>query len=102
MEVMVNEANFDEEVLKSDLPVLVDFWAPWCGPCMMLGPLVAEVATERAGRLKVAKANVDECPELAARFGIMSIPALLLFKRGQVVKQSVGYIGKDELLSFVG
>lgn len=101
MEVRITSENFDAEVLKADRPVLVDFSAAWCGPCQMLAPLVAEVAAEKADVLKVGKVDVDEAPELAARYGITSIPALLLFKSGQVVKQSVGYVGKDELISFV-
>lgn len=101
MEVTITNENFDAEVLKSDRPVLVDFSATWCGPCQMLAPIVAELAVEKADVLKVGKVDVDVAPELAARYGISSIPALLLFKSGQVVKQSVGYIGKDELLAFV-
>ena len=84
MELNVNGGNFEEEVLRSNVPVLVDFWAEWCGPCMMLGPVVAEVAKEKEGALKVCKVNVDESPDLAAKFGIMSIPALLLFKGGEL------------------
>jgi len=99
MEITLNEENFENEVVKSDLPVLVDFWATWCGPCMMLGPVVAELAREREGALKVGKVNVDEAPGLAARYGIVSIPALLLFRNGEVVSQSVGYMSKDELVS---
>ena len=98
MEVNVNGGNFEEEVLRSDVPVLVDFWAEWCGPCMMLGPVVAEVAKEKEGALKVCKVNVDESPDLAAKFGIMSIPALLLFKGGELAAQKIGYMGKDEVL----
>ena len=101
MEVTITNENFDAEVLKSDRPVLVDFSATWCGPCQMLAPIVAELAVEKADVLKVGKVDVDVAPELAARYGISSIPALLLFKSGQVVKQSVGYVGKDELLAFV-
>ena len=101
MEVRITSENFDAEVLKADRPVLVDFSAAWCGPCQMLAPLVAEVAAEKADVLKVGKVDVDEAPELAARYGITSIPALLLFKSGEIVKQSVGYVGKDELISFV-
>ena len=101
MELNVNGGNFEEEVLRSDVPVLVDFWAEWCGPCMMLGPVVAEVAKEKEGALKVCKVNVDESPELAAKFGIMSIPALLLFKGGELAAQKIGYMGKDEVLAFV-
>lgn len=101
MEAEVNAANFESEVVKADRPVLVDFWATWCGPCMMLGPVVAEVAREKADVLKVCKVNVDESPELAARFGITSIPALLLFRNGELVRQTAGYRGKDELLSFL-
>ena len=99
MEIELNEGNFEDEVVKSELPVMVDFWATWCGPCKMLAPVVAEIAAEREGTLKVGKVNVDESPELAARFGIMSIPAVFLFKGGKVAAQAVGYMSKDELVS---
>ena len=102
MEIELNTANFEAEVEKSATPVLVDFWATWCGPCMMLGPVVAEIASEREGTLKVGKVNVDECPELAARFGVMSIPAVFLFRDGKVAKQAVGYMPKADLLAALG
>ena len=102
MEIELNEANFEAEVEKSAVPVLVDFWATWCGPCMMLGPVVAEIASEREGTLKVGKVNVDESPELAARFGVMSIPAVFLFRDGKVAKQAVGYMPKADLLAALG
>lgn len=102
MEIELNAANFEAEVEKSATPVLVDFWATWCGPCMMLGPVVAEIASEREGTLKVGKVNVDECPELAARFGVMSIPAVFLFRNGKVAKQAVGYMPKADLLAALG
>ena len=101
-EMTVTESNFDEEVLKSELPVLVDFWATWCGPCRMLGPVVAQVAAEKEGSLKVAKVNVDENPDLARQYGIRSIPTLMLFKNGELVNTSLGYIPKDKLEAFIG
>ena len=84
------DANFEQEVLKSDKPVLVDFWAPWCGPCKMIGPIIEELAKTMDGKAKVGKVNVDEHSELAQKFGIMSIPAIKIFKGGQVVKEFVG------------
>ena len=101
MEITITKANFEAEVLKSDRPVLVDFWAPWCGPCRMLAPVRAEVAAEQTDRIKVGKVNVDEEPELAAKFGIMSIPAVLLFKNGEVAANSIGYVPKEDLNAFV-
>ena len=101
MEIRITKDNFEAEVVKADRPVLVDFWATWCGPCMMLGPVVAEIAEERKDVIKVGKVNVDEEPELAAKFGIMSIPAVLLFKNGEVVANSVGYISKEDMNAFV-
>ena len=101
MEIKITKDNFEAEVVKADRPVLVDFWATWCGPCMMLGPVVAEIAEERKDVIKVGKVNVDEEPELAAKFGIMSIPAVLLFKNGEVVANSVGYVPKEGLNAFV-
>lgn len=88
--VNVNDANFDAEVLKSDVPVLVDFWAPWCVPCRAIAPHVEALSTELAGKAKVAKCNVDESPQIAVKYGIRSIPTLLVFKAGAVVKQKVG------------
>ena len=101
MEIALTEENFETAVLKADRPVLVDFWATWCGPCQMLGPVLAEVAEEKKEVLAVGKVNVDDSPALAARYGIMSIPALLLFKNGEVVGTSVGYVDKTELEAFV-
>ena len=101
MEITLTEENFETAVLKADRPVLVDFWATWCGPCQMLGPVLAEVAEEKQDVLTVGKVNVDDCPALAARYGITSIPALLLFRGGEVVGTSVGYVSKDELEAFL-
>ena len=99
MEIELNEKNFESEVVASDVPVLVDFWATWCGPCQMLAPVVAEIAQEREGKLKVGKVNVDESPELAAKFGVMSIPAIFLFKGGKVAAQATGFMRKDDLVA---
>ena len=81
-EITITAANFEEEVLKSDLPVLVDFWATWCGPCRMLAPVIAQIAEEQDGKVRVGKVNVDEQPQLAARFGIASIPTVMVFRNG--------------------
>lgn len=96
--IHVTEKNFDSEVVKSNIPVLVDFWAQWCGPCRMISPIVDEIAEELKGQLKVVKANVDEAQDLAGRFHIMSIPTLLIFKDGKPVEQIVGAMSKDQLL----
>lgn len=97
--IEVNEGNFEAEVLKSAQPVVVDFWAEWCGPCKMLGPVLDEIASEVKGRAKVAKINVDQSSELAGRFGIRSIPTLLYFSGGEVRKQTVGVVSKKTILS---
>lgn len=96
-EIKLTDQNFEQEVLHADLPVLVDFWASWCGPCRMLAPVIAEIAEEYAGKVKVGKVNVDEQPNLANRYGIASIPTVMLFKNGEVVNTSLGYRPKNEL-----
>ena len=96
-EITVTKANFESEVLNSELPVLVDFWATWCGPCRMLAPTVAEIAEEYAGKVKVCKVNVDDEEELAIRYRINSIPAVLLFREGKVAGQSIGFVPKERL-----
>ena len=101
MEITLTKTNFETEVLKSDKPVLVDFWAPWCGPCRMLAPILAEIAEEKADTIKVGKVNVDENPELAAQYGISGIPAMLLFKDGKVAATSVGFKPKSEVEVFI-
>ena len=91
------DQNFDQEVLKSDKPTLVDFWAPWCGPCQMMGPIIEDLAKEVGDKAKVGKLNVDENPEMAQKFGVMSIPTLKIFKGGQIVKEFVGVQSKEAL-----
>ena len=100
-EIKITVDNFEEEVLGSQIPVLVDFWASWCGPCRMLSPVVAEIAEELEGKVKVGKVNVDEEGELAARFGISSIPTVMVFKNGEVTNTSVGFCPKEELLALL-
>ena len=92
-----NSSNFQAEVLESDIPVLVDFWAPWCGPCRMVGPVVEEIAREFAGKAKVGKLNVDEEQALAIRYGVMSIPTLIVFKNGQPAETAVGLRPKQAI-----
>ncbi len=97
----VTDASFEQDVLKSSTPVLVDFWAEWCGPCRMIAPILEQVATETAGKLKVVKLNVDENTATPAKFGIRGIPTLLLFKDGQIAATQVGAVHKAQLTAFV-
>ena len=101
IEVKVNDANFKEEVLDSDIPALVDFWAEWCGPCRMVAPVVEEIAKEYKGKLKVCKANIDEASHTASKYGIMSISTLVVFKNGKVADKVVGALPKSELESTI-
>jgi len=97
VEINITDTNFEQEVLKSDLPVLVDFWAQWCAPCLMVAPVVEEIAKEYNGKLKVCKLNVDEASNTASQYGIMSIPTLAIFKDGKVADKVVGALSKFEL-----
>lgn len=97
----LSDATFDQEVLQSATPILVDFWAPWCGPCRMIGPVLEDIAADYRGRMKVGKMNVDENPVVPTRLGVRSIPTLMLYKRGQVVDRIVGAVPKDQLVKFI-
>ena len=99
--VHTNDSNFDADVINSEKPALVDFWAEWCGPCKMIAPMLEEAATEYADKLSVVKLNVDESPNVAAKFGIRSIPTLMLFKDGTVQAQKVGALSKSQLTEFL-
>lgn len=96
-ELKITRENFENEVMKSNIPVLIDFWAPWCGPCRMMGPIIEQLAEEYEGKAKVGKVNVDEEGELSQAFGVMSIPTIVLVKDGKVVKQVVGARPKAEM-----
>ena len=100
-EVIITSENFENEVMKSDKPVLIDFWASWCGPCKMLSPIIEEIANEYDGRVKVCKVNVDDEPELAGTFGISSIPSLFVIKNGEVTDTAVGYRSKEDIISML-
>lgn len=99
--IEITDANFEQEVLKSDKPVLIDFWAVWCGPCRMVAPVVEEIASEYNGKLKVGKLDVDNNPEVSMKFGIRSIPTLMVFKGGKVVEQIIGAVPKRNLVDKV-
>ena len=98
MEVILTSENFEEEVINSKIPVLIDFWASWCGPCKAMMPVVEEIAKENEGKIKVCKANVDEQGELATKFDVMSIPTFVAIKNGEVVGTTMGVQGKEEIL----
>ena len=101
-EIKITKNNFEAEVMKSDIPVMLDFWAEWCGPCRMLGPVVEDIAKEYEGSVKVGKINVDEESELAEAFRVASIPTVVVIKNGKVVNTSVGYKPKEELAALLG
>ncbi len=102
MEIVLTKQNFEAEALKSDIPVVVDFWASWCGPCKMLAPVIAEIASEYAGRVKVGKVNVDDEPELANQFRVSSIPTVVLIKNGALSATSIGFKPKERLVAELG
>ncbi|MGH8399170.1 MAG: thioredoxin TrxA [Gammaproteobacteria bacterium] len=99
--VYTTDANFDNDVLKSSLPVLVDYWAEWCGPCKMIGPILDEIATDYKGKITIAKVNVDENAHLTQKYAIRSIPTLMLFKDGNVQAQKIGALSKSQLTAFI-
>ncbi len=99
--VHVTLNNFREEVLQSELPVLVDFWAEWCAPCMMLAPIIEEISDELDGRVNVCKIDVDQAQDLAATYGVMSIPTLMIFSKGKEIERTAGYMPKEDVLAFI-
>ena len=101
-EVVITKENFENEVLNCDIPVLVDFWASWCGPCKMIAPIIEEIAKEYEGTVKVGKVNVDDEQELAIKFGIASIPTLLVFRGGEITDKLVGYRPKEDIEALIG
>lgn len=101
MALEINESNFQKEVLESDIPVLLDFWAPWCGPCRTVSAVIDELSTEYSGKVKVCKVNIDDASSIASQFGIMSIPTFILFNNGQPAGQKSGAISKDEFIKFI-
>ncbi len=101
-EIVLTKDNFEAEVNQSEIPVLVDFWATWCGPCRMVGPVVAEIAEEYEGKVKVGKVNVDEEDELAEKFGVQSIPTIILFKNGEETARQIGFAPKAKLVQMLG
>lgn len=99
--INITMENFEDEVIKSEQPILVDFWAPWCGPCRMLGPVVDELAQEYSGKFKVGKLNVDEQGKLAAKYKVMSIPTIIIFRNGEVADRSIGVKSKEEIQNMI-
>jgi thioredoxin 1 len=99
--VQLTDTNFEEEVIKSDVPVLVDYWAEWCGPCKMIAPVLDEIAGEYQGKVKIAKLNIDDNPQTPPRYGIRGIPTLMLFKNGDVEATKVGAVSKSQLTAFI-
>ena len=98
MEIKFTDQNFEEEVIKSETPVLIDFWAPWCGPCQMMGPIIEELAQEFGEKMKIGKLNVDENPDTAGKYEILSIPAIKIFKDGEVVEEIIGLQPKETIV----
>ena len=97
MEILLTDQNFKEEILNSEVPALVDFWAPWCGPCKMVSPAVEEIANQYDGKIKVGKLNVDDAPMTASQYSVMSIPTLMIFKGGEVVDKIIGAVPKEQI-----